>query len=426
LLAAFTAGALCGFGGIRALGPRQILTPAIGFHIAQYGGATRANLLEVENSFQTAREDGQTRFEVCSFAGKSLVIGEPEYADACRRLYIEILPYVAYRWVEGFPRVFQAALGGFSGPGEVHGVPAEGRARVRFSAIEQLYPLLDSLTRLGPFLYWLGLLVVLLLSREPLTALGLGLFGFAHGAALLAVLPETKHTGPLLLPLAVFCGAGLAALLRPHRLLEACRSPRRRAFGLGLVATAIAFALVSGIAYLVSAGERRAYLAEIAGLPRSALDAAEERLSPARFEVRRRPGAGPDPVGYLLEIEGGPVPASAALRLRRGLDEETPKRLYVSRHPLAPRERQQVFFVCYQGLAIEDLRSVACALELPVGARLVSGQRVDLSSWRRPLFATAIGSSLSPGPPRLPQGTLSTEFRLVTPAESEAEAGPFP
>jgi len=415
----FLAGTLLAGRAIASLGPAKQLTPQIGFHIAYYGGADRANLLGIENSFQTVRDDGFTRLHANYANGRLVEYNSPAYGEACRRLYLASLRYGAFRWLSGFPGFIQQALTGFASEGTLQGRRLDELARHRVPGLAPLYAALDPLTRTAPYLFWLGAVALLLSRRQPITSQLLTGFAFLYSAVLLAVLPEAKHAGPLLLPLSVLGGIGLA------RVLELAWPGRRRAWlgdwsgagrGRGLLAGLLAVVTASAVALVLtremSKRERAGYLDEIRSLP--ALPPADhERRGERAFAVAVGAGAALDPVGYRLEIEAGARPGPLVARYCRGIPGDPEWGCSVNRHRLRPLARQTFFLTCLQGMSFGDRRTAACDLALAGEARIAAVSRVDLASWRRPLFSTLLQrDDLEPGAPVIGR-LVSTEYLVL-------------
>ncbi|HEV8253755.1 MAG TPA: hypothetical protein VGQ78_03300 [Vicinamibacteria bacterium] len=419
-LGAFAGGALLVAAGLRALGPRPTLGPQIGFHIAYYGNADRANLFSVEDTFQTIRDDAQSVIDTSFFTRTPLVSGTPEHGAASRRLYLETARYALFRWWEGFPGFYARALGALSAPDALQGVPFDRLEAGRLPWLKPAYRwLLDPLTRSLPVLFGVGAVVLALRSREPATSLLLVGFSVLYAGVWLVILPETKHAGPMLLPLTVVAAAGLAGVLDVMRERTLPRPSRRLAI---FAAAALALWVVSGLAACaVSTAARAGYLARIRALAAATGGGAEERIEARRFSATLRPGSAPDPSGYLLTIDAGARPGLLECRYVRGLGVEATRRLYLTRHRLRPSTTQHFFVICFQGGAAGDERTHVCTVTLSGDARLTSVARLDVSTWRGPLVATVLDEGRpSPGPPHLGDGVTSVEYRGVPKSDLEA------
>ncbi|MGE0453732.1 MAG: hypothetical protein AB7O37_12600 [Vicinamibacteria bacterium] len=412
--AALVAGALAAFLGIGALGGEAALSPNIGFHIATYGNATRANLAGVENSFQSLRDDAQTVMDVSYHAGRPLLYGTPEYTLACRDAYFTTLRYGLYSWLRVFPTVFFASLGGLGDPGTLQGQSAEALRHHRIPELAPAYRyLLDPLTALAPALFVVGA-VALLLGSDAWAGALLPVFALVYSGVLLLVLPESKHVGPLLPVTAVVAGAGLASLLRWRRGRPlGLEAPRwRRALGM-LGALVAAWAVAVAGAYFLSRHERRAYLDEIRQRARDARPSPGV-LGPRLFSAAVPPGAAADPMGYLVTIRAGSQPALVVTHHRRGSGDQPTQRHYVNRSPLLPSREQTLFVLCLQGGRFGDPRTHVCTARIEGDARIVAAREVGLAGWARPVFSTVFSDEDAwAGNPRLGPGVAATEYRGI-------------
>jgi hypothetical protein len=382
--------------------------PTIGFHIAAYGSHTRSNILDYENSFLAARDDTQTYFTVAHFAEaasgrRPLVYGGAEYARECRRLFLAMARSEGYRWLAGFPRFYRAALDALGDAAGVQSIPASDLPRLRPAWSAAPFLILDPLTRALPGLFAAGAVVALAAGRDRVLAATLAAFSLAYAAALLMVLPESKHFGPMLLPLAV-----LGAQVVNARGMAGARRPGRRAVA-AAAAGAIAVGVLALAARAIAAGDRGAYLAE-ARARVAAPPAATVAVEPQRaVGPWRAPGDGPDPVALVVEVDPGAAPGDLLLRQERGRDAEPSPRAMITRHAL-PRGRRATFFAtALQGGAYGDIRSHRCVVEVGGTAVIAGARLVALGGWSRPLFATVLEDA--PGNPRLRPGPLAT--RLV-------------
>ena len=424
-VASFVAGvAVLGL-ALSTTGPARPLGPQIGFHIAYYGNYDRSNMLGIENSFQVLRNDLYTYQQAAYYALVTRGIPDlpywiGEYGSVCRDLYLRTLTHNAFDWLWGYPRFFIPALAGLGPPGALQGVDPSLLEPERFAWLAPVYRwVLDPLTRALPAFFVFGGLVLLLFGpRRTEAALLIG-FALLYVAVLLMVLPESKHFGPLLLPLCTVAGAGLwrasrLTVARAER-LEAVRVIRQRGLtrfvgkrialvGVGAVVVA---ALVAGLSLFT----RRGYLAEVVRLADRGESAPETILGPRTFSFTIVPGEMPDPRGFLLTIRTGAAPGVLVCRHRRGFGDEETQRLYLTRHPLAPSATQRFFVVGLQGAFQKDGRTYRCTVMLEGDATIVESRRLDLSSWRRPIYSTVFGvRDWWPGTPRLSPGVASTEF----------------
>jgi hypothetical protein len=416
------AGSWATWEGIRALGPVDVRTPQIGFHIAYYGSAIRSNLLGLENGFQTVRDDGQTYYHVAFHAdatrgANEIAYASPPYGRASRHLYLAVARYDSYRWLAAFPGFLMRAMEGLGPAGSLQGLTRDDRHRHRVPRLAPLYALLDPLTALLPWLALLGGAAGLTVSRGRFAAGAVIAFALVYAASLLVVLPETKHTGPLLLPLCVLGARGLMFLVDLVRRRVAW--PRLEAPGPAVLGT-IAVAALSVVALrTLAVRERVAYLEDVRRRAVTATDAAAALRSPWEFRVVATPGSRPDPRGYLLEIEAGPTPGLLVCRHHRGVAQEYSHRAYITRHALHSDRRQFFVLTALQGGAYLDDRTYICTVTVGPGARIVGARHFDLLGWARPLFASVFfDGERSPGSPRVGPGVVVSEF-LGRPSKEE-------
>jgi hypothetical protein len=404
---------------LSAAGPRRPLGPQIAFHIAYYGNFDRSNMLGIENSFQALRNDLYTYQQVAYYA--LVTRGRPdlpfwvgEYGSVCRDLYLRTLAHNGFDWLWGFPGFLMPALGGLGAPGTLQGIDPQLLDASRLDWLSSLYRyVLDPLTRSLPVLFVFGAVALAFVGPRRAEAGLLIAFAVAYTAALLMVLPESKHFGPLLLPLCTVAGAGLWRAVSMAVIPEGRRNIRRRVLtrsaaitiALGCAAASLVAALAAGISFY----ERRGYISEIEELDRRGEPAPETILRPGLFSFTTSPGERPDPRGFLLTIRTGPAPGTLVCWHRRGVGAEPTQRLYLTRHHLAPSLTQRFFVTGLQGVFQGDGRTYRCTVILTGDATIVESRRLDLSSWRRPVYATVFGGTdWWPGSPRLGRGVEST------------------
>lgn len=432
----FLAGIAVAGGALRAAGASRPLGPQIGFHIAYYGNYDRANMLGIENSFQVLRNDLYTAQQAAYYAlvtrgVPDLVYGVGDYGSVCRDLYLRTLAHNAFDWLWGFPRFVIPALEGLGAPATLQSVEAQVLKTTRLERLAPVYRcLLDPLTRSLPLLFVFGGLTLILTGPRRVEAALLVGFALVYAAALLLVLPEPKHFGPMLLPLCTVAGAGLcrAAWLAASRTrcVEAVRAVRERVSTPSAARTSAlvgsAFVAVVAVVAAVSFLDRRGYLADIEQLARRGELAPETILRPDLFSFTILPGEPPDPRGFLLTIRTGSAPGVLVCWHRRGVGSEPTQRLYLTRHPLAPARTQRFFVTGLQGAFQADPRTYRCTVTLPPDATIVESRRLDLSTWRRPIYATVFGGGWWPGSPRLPRGVQSMQgFGFPPPGMDERE-----
>ncbi len=329
---AFLVGAVVPLAAIRVLAPASSQSPLVGFQMGYYGEYARCNLLGLENSFQASRDDVDTAETAQQWhadhhphAGAAPCYG-PAYGAACLGMYREeVLPNL-FRWTWSFPRFYTRALDACRN----RDLPINGSAylpplpRPRWLQPAAVW-LLDPLSAAGPWLFALGAVVCLLRRGERGRSLCLAVFSVYYAAALFFVLPELKHAGPLVLPLTVFGGVGVAsfgAAVHPLRLAAKVRAAWRPALWLtgGAVVATLAWGLACAAAYAFSLESRRELLDAVTALARTGRPDPAALHGPRLFSVTLLPERGDRPTGYLLRIAAGAGPCSLECRRLRPSD----------------------------------------------------------------------------------------------------------
>jgi len=392
--AAVAIGAAAMVGAIVQAGGGRLLGPGAGFHTAYYGNFARANLLGIEDGFQTLRDDSETALQVAFYAeatqGRRVEYGGPGYSQVARRLYLETLAYDGYNWLLRYPIFAWKALGGLSVGDELQGQAPEELRRDRAAGLSFAYRLfLDPLTSLAPWFVLVGLTAIRW-ARDRALAVSLAAFMLLYTATWMLVLPESKHFGLVLLPLAVLGGFGASVLLGALWGRERLRWPpatttRRVVRQLGLALLSIACVL-AGLRQL-AVHERRGVLDEAGRLASAATAEQRAYIGPRLFSIAPDPARDADPTGYLLTLRTGRQPGSLLCRHFRGMPSP---RLYRSRHPLAPESLQKFFVVALQGARLGDSRPYVLTVTVDGDAEIVAAHRLDASGWKRPLFAGVI------------------------------------
>jgi hypothetical protein len=427
-VALFGLGALLTHTGIAALcrHPRQ--SPLVCFHMAYYGEAARCNLLHLEDSFQISRDDIKTSFDAQRFnALRHVEPGSPDYCSpgygtVCARLYAATVPDNAFHWLWRFPEFYCRALRAC----RLQDLPLNASwwspawPRPAWRSALDRWVLLP-LARWDVVLFFLGLFVSLGAGPERLLAGALALFSLYYACALFFVLPEFKHAGPLVLPLAVFGGLGMWELRRlghPVRLWRGLRSwPRRQATAIaaGLAAAVLVWGLACVIAHEFCVARRGGYLGAIERLAECGTP--ETLRGDRTFTVSLPPDGAPDPVGFLLRIRAGGQPGLLLCQQLRTGYARLPPRLLVTRHALHPDREQFFVLTCPRGARFGDLRRYEATVVLEGDARILSTTRLDLSGWDGPLLSTVFYSGQrSPGNPRVPAPvTAQTTYYPIRP-----------
>jgi hypothetical protein len=395
----FVLGSLIGLGGIRMLTPGGGYSPQVGFHIADYGHAARANVLGMEDSLNIFRCDINTHFDARYYAAANGLLdgGEPymsaAYGAACRAVYLDAMRYDSWQIVSRFPLFLFRALRG-SGlkdlPINTDYFAPPPKWPAGLSLVRRI--VLDPLYGLTPYLTIIGIMATLFWVRPVMVAALTTALLFFYAAILLSVLPEYKHTGLLILPISILSGLAVTSI--------ANRSWRQAQWKRGGLVAAVAvgvWCVACGVAYPYSLS-RRADL--IASIRRISADAPEAGglVGPRLFMVRRGAGDLPDRVGYLLEIDAGPNPGWLHCRSLRRTDDT---RFYESSHKLFANRKQYFFMTSYLG-AIGGSLSFDNTIVLDGDARIVSARKVDLSNWKGLEVSTVFyDGEHSPGSPSI-------------------------
>ena len=334
-------------------------SPLVGFHIAYYGDYTRCNLLGLEDSFETSRDDIQTDLVAQQYhadhapASPPVAYLSPAYGSACLHIYREEFEQNLFHWAANFPSFYLRALAAcrlqdlpinseWSPP-----LPSRPRWLRRIAAW-----VLDPLVGVGAWLFALGVSVSVLRPARRYLSLCLAGFSLFYAAVLFAVLPELKHACPMVLPLSVFGGIGLASL-------GFLANPSRRGRGnmggarsrLALAAAAIVLTAIWGLAcggaYCYSIACRRDLLNAVTARVAHGEPAPETLHDAKMFSVTLRPEVNPNPVGYLLRIEAGAGEPTLECRHLRHACRTLPARLFFTRHRLWPGRAQCFFVSCH-------------------------------------------------------------------------------
>jgi hypothetical protein len=387
-------------------------SPLVGFHIGYYGEYTRCNLLGLENSFQVSRDDVQTDLVAQQFqadhnpAASPMAYCSPAYGSACFSMYREEIRQNLFHWIANFPSFYVRALAAC----RLRDLPVNSEwLAPQPSRPGWLRPIaaavLDRLAKAGAWLFALGVCISLLRPGRRYLSLCLAGFSVFFAVVLFIVLPELKHAEPLVLPLSVFGGVGLASLgavANPRRLGAATWEARGRGARLALAAAALAavWGLACGGAYFYSLACRRELLDAVTTRAAHGEPAPETLRDPRLFSVTPRPELDVHPVGYLLRIDAGAGEAFLECRHVRHARPPIPSRLFFTRHRLLPGREQCFFVSCQPGAVFNDTRPYVCTALLSGEARFLSCTRVDLSDWGRlPLSTVFVPGQYGPGNP---------------------------
>jgi hypothetical protein len=398
----FLVGAGLVFTGINALCHFQRQQVSATYHIAYYGENERCNVCGIENSLQIEFCDLQTFFDMCrlnrAVNGKDTpppIWLSPEYYRKCKEMYLTSLRYNAFNYVRYLPAFFWRVQAGLAAPTTVQGIDhATLSALIPPWAAEVHRVIFEPLLRLLPWLVVLGAAAALLAGREPAACLCLLGFETAYVLVLFFVLPMHKHLALTLLPVPIFGGLGLWALLRLCRPRawgsEALAFLRGRSLRWGTVGASVIVGLW-GLAclgtYFLSRHERHEYLRAVVQAVQHGIPAPETIRNKQLFSVRLAAADQPT-TGYLLEVRAGSQPGLAVCR-----NLHHPTTVYWGKvnwtyHRLQPNRTQYMFVSCRQGGSAGDDRPYACTVALDGTAEIVASTRVDLSEWKRLPFST--------------------------------------
>jgi hypothetical protein len=265
-------------------------------------------------------------------------------------------------------------------------------------------------------LFALGVCVSLLHPGRRYLSLSLAGFSVFYALVLFVVLPEFKHAGPLVLPLSVFGGVGLASIRflgNPPRLLTAIWEARGRAARLAAatVLTTAVWGLACGGAYCYSFACRRDLLDAITKRVSHGVPAADALHGPQLFSVTLRPETNPNPVGYLLRIEAGAGDVFLECRHLRHACPRLPTRFFSTRHRLSAGREQCFFVSCHPSAAFDDGSTYVCTALLDGEARFLSCTRVGLADWGRlPVSTVFIPGECGPGNPVVGERMGTTRY----------------
>ncbi|HEX3997602.1 MAG TPA: FG-GAP-like repeat-containing protein [Pirellulales bacterium] len=408
---------------IFALSSERELDSQNGFQNAVYADFSRANLLEIENSFQIQRCDRATLFLTREYEHTQNPDAAPlpykghGFSQICRSIFLQELRYNAFRLVQSFPRVYWKSLAGLMVPGAFETQNAEQLRQGRLPGMERVYrAVLDPISGALPWLFLLGLAVVTTVGQARPQAFILGGLSVVQSVALLLVLPEQKHCGILILPMAVLGAIGirsLAAILRPATwkgLLQSAnggrnpgtwRSIRQNPIAAGAAACVAIYGLAMLVSYEVSVHERRTLIAAIQEVARTSVPAPETLRGDKVFSIERLPGESPDPTGYLLKISAGSNPGEIVCRHIHFPQDWCWPRALETAHRLRQNREQFFFVTCEQGERFGDPRPYSCSAFLTGDAKIESCRRVDLKHWSRlPVSTVFYDGQNSPGSPR--------------------------
>ncbi len=205
---AYAAGAVACHVGIFALSSERVLEPQNGFQNAVYADFSRANLLEIENTFQIQRCDRATLFLAREYqhehhpAAAQIAYKGPGFSQDCRAIFLQELRYNAFHWLAGFPAVYWKSLGGLIIPDAFETRDFKQLKEGRLPALAWLHrAMLNGASVALPWFFMLGIAAAMFFGaadfgRARVQAMLLaGLSGSFSAAALGLVLPDKSIEG---------------------------------------------------------------------------------------------------------------------------------------------------------------------------------------------------------------------------------------
>ena len=381
--------------GVHSLSPLPVLPSASGFHMAGYADYSRSNLLGVENSFQTCRCDMQTLYTARRFQRVAKADSEPlvylsgRYNDACRQMFFAGAQYNLYRWLRFFPRFIILALDGLRVPNAWDTIDPWQRNEARLPVIEPVQRwFLDPMSAAFPYLFPMCAVAAIATGPRKLLTAIVAAFAVYYAAILFLVLPEQKHTAPLLLPLCVVCGVGIQQLAHLAAKAVGRRSERvlsgamLRYTAITVAAAVVLWALACAAARPISIYARRDLIEAIQTAAQQATDAPETVKGQKVFSVEIPPGETGD-FGYMLKIQAGLGPGTLSCRHIHFPRDWGWPRTMTSYHSLIPQREQFFFVTCLPAGMDGDPRPYSCTVTIDGDAKIESARRVDLAHWNR-------------------------------------------
>lgn len=441
--ALFVAGAFSMRAAIDVLGPgARGQGGSIVFEIAWYGEHIRSDILGTENAFQVKQDDYLTMYQANYFrqqrTGEELrnrALYEPRFLEAVRAMYLELARYNAHSWWRTFPaflwrhaHVDRALIPGPSAGGlavEDSGPGLMGRwgwSRWLYAATLKRY------VSWLPGLFALGFALSLLHPESRLPVLLIGGYFVYYSAALLMVLPESKHWPPLLFPLHVVAATGLCWALRSPRWWRSGPAGgwKRAVMWCAAVFAAVAavWACAGLVGHALSKAERRRITGSVLAAAATSREEVEIPPPGKLFTVTTAGEAADARVGYLLKVRGAQRPVDLyCVHMRDPTPAGSAPLYYYTRHRVEPNRDQLLFVNLVTGSRIADDRPYTLHVRVRGRAQLLSARRVDLSQWSLGLPLSlvftegdnAAGGSLMPDFDRVP---VTDEF--VTRQDAEA------
>jgi hypothetical protein len=384
------------------MGLKAVQCPETACQMAYYGDAVRSNLLHLENSLEAWRSDGATWNAAESYAARTqpdqgpITYFSKEHGRYIKAMYLQMVRFHTYNWLTAFPAFYLSALRGLDNDADFfHGVD---RVNLREHQIPWVcgphYAALAALQDVLPYVVLLESVFLLLASAEPIRAGSFLVYSGFYAAVLLAVLPESKHVGPLVVPLTVIGGLALARILVPGAL----RISRARIKWVCLLlgGCALAWGAARAVAYLDTVSVRDQYLSAVLDLAAHGTAAPQTIKDPQNFAVTFPPGKADIRTGFLLKIRAGREPGALTCVRNSFYESQTEHRL----HP----GREQYFFVsCLEVRDTDPVPEYRIEVKLTGEAKILSCTRVDLAGWQKlPLCTVFYEGQRCPGSPSLP------------------------
>ena len=416
----------------------------VGFHMASYAEETRCNLFHIENSMGVSRDDLQVILRVAqrrmeegleplSFDPQHChEIYGPDHARISRELFFESFQLNLPVWLSHAPNFIWRSL------------QATRLADLPLASTGHA-PELDPKRTRKPMSWWLAIQKWLAGAVPVLALVGAlrvcfplpwhdlrgawllrGLVGFLFGYMLILffVLPEEKHAGPLLLPMAILTAEALAFLLGlgdPVRLgVLASEFTVRRITTMGLVVIGlvVVWQLVSIKAVEISTNARRLQVGKAYDLAEKA-DWETNSGDPVRQEWIREGELRKKAVAILAWVQADE--SGVRLACREGTFghpkplvqyHDSPSRLFTTWHRV-PDGEPSLFVITLPGQALfGDERGDIVRLEILGNGKILRTALLELSnapegdklSWLRTLVT--MGEN-QPGSPRLRSYSMS-------------------
>jgi hypothetical protein len=409
---------------IQSLGPRGLNPSGHVFHVALFGDASRCNVMALENSFQVQREDFDTFCNAAWFhqtrdPGTHMAYLDRRYGVVCREMYTASMKYHLFQYLRYWPEFYLHALGAMSKSGQLQG---ESLALLHQSRLPWALPIyewcLDYLIAGLPFLHIMGILTLFWVGRDKIRGSFLAFFSLYYSVIWFAALPEQKHLGQMLLPLAVTGGLGLWGLARTLRFfllhldlrdLPLVIPRHARIAGWAALGVALSWGFACAFTYRYSIRQRDHYVNEIMELADRGTEANKLIKDPRVFAVLIDPRKPGPLTGYFLTIKASTNPGLLTCRHVQFPSRRHKGRILVTHHRLYPGRVQYFAVSCIHSEKFcGDFRSYACTVTLPPDCSIVGCKQLDLTSWKRLPFSTVFyyGEHL-PGSPvvgRYPDG----------------------